>query len=294
MHVHSAKCGCARISVHASMRQDPTRTTLIRRRYEADLVRRFQRVRKAIRETVQAEDGFGLKANSRFDFPRSADKIDAFMRWLEDMERQDILEVSRGMPISTAASTSWQNVYINSAYQKGIAQAAGLMRSQGAEIEQRWIDAGFLRPIHADRIGIIYTRAYNELEGITDAMDQQISRVLAQGLAEGRSPKSIADDLVDRVDKIGITRARMMARTEIIGAHAEATLNSYEEAGVEGVDLLEEFATAGDAQVCPKCRELAAAGPYTLGEARGLIPAHPRCRCAWLPIVKDASGIVLR
>ena len=294
MHIHSANCGCGSLHAHAAARRDPTRTTLIRRRYEADLVRRFMRLRKAIKELVGKENAFGLSTNQRFDFPRSSDKVDAFMRWLEEMERAGILETTRGTSLSTAAHSSWQNVYILSAYQKGIAHAAGLMQSAGADIERRWIDGAFLRPIHADRVGLIYTRAYRDLEGITDAMDQQISRILAQGLADGRHPEDLADDLADRVDKIGITRARTMARTETIAAHAEGALNTYEEAGLEGVDLLEEFATAEDNAVCPICEELAKKGPYTIDEARGLIPAHPNCRCAWLPIVKDARGIVLR
>jgi len=41
--------------------------------------------------------------------------------------------------------------------------------------------------------------------------------------------------------------------------------------------------TAGDDKVCDECDDIAAAGPYDLDEARGLIPAHPNCRCAFVP-----------
>lgn len=44
--------------------------------------------------------------------------------------------------------------------------------------------------------------------------------------------------------------------------------------------------TAGDDDVCPICEEIADAGPYTIDAARGLIPAHPRCRCGFIA-VKD-------
>ena len=306
MHVHSKHCGCS-FHVHrtladglrsnVSLRRDPTRTTTIRQRYEKDLVRRFKVLRKAIKDLVGKEDAFGLRTNIRtnakFDFARSSDKVSAFMDWLETMERQGILEVSRGTRLASAAQGAWQNVYILSAYQKGLAQAAGLMRNAGADIEQRWIDAAFLRPIHADRVGLIYTRVYRDLEGITDAMDQQMSRVLAQGLSEGRGPNDIANDLADRVDKIGITRARALARTETISAHAEATLNTYEEAGLEGVEVLSEFTVTDDNVLCPICEDLAGT-EYTIEEARGVIPVHPNCRCAWLPVVQDARGVVLR
>jgi len=41
--------------------------------------------------------------------------------------------------------------------------------------------------------------------------------------------------------------------------------------------------TAGDDRVCSDCEDIAADGPYELDEARDLIPAHPNCRCAFIP-----------
>ena len=85
----------------------------------------------------------------------------------------------------------------------------------------------------------------------------------------------------------------MLTRTEVINAHAEATLNSYVEAGLEGVTVNAEYTTAGDDKMCPKCVALQGR-PYTIDEARGLIPQHPNCRCAWSPVVVDPQGVVLR
>lgn len=283
------------------MRRDPTRTLTIRAKYEADLVRRFRKLKALVREAVGKQDALALRTFQkvpgdfpRFDFGTSSDKVDGFMKWLEDQEYAGILEVSRGVPLKNAASASWQNVYLRSAYQKGLAQAAGMMRADGVEVSDRWVDAGFYRPIHADAVGLIYTRAYTDLEGITDAMDQQISRVLAKGLAEGAGPMELADDLADRVEAVGVSRARVLARTETIAAHAEATLNTYDEAGLEGVQVMAEFATADDDQVCPECQALEKLGAVPIDEARGVIPVHPNCRCAWLPIVPDAKGMSLQ
>jgi hypothetical protein len=85
-----------------------------------------------------------------------------------------------------AGARAWQDVYLQTAYQAGIQQAASNIRSQGATDEPSWVQAAFLRPMHADRAGLIYTRAYGELKGITDRMSAAISRTLAQGIAEGR------------------------------------------------------------------------------------------------------------
>ena len=52
------------------------------------------------------------------------------------------------------------------------------------------------------------------------------------------------------------------------------------EAGLEEVDVL----TAGDENVCPICEDISDSGPYDLDTAEGLIPAHPACRCAFVPV----------
>ena len=41
--------------------------------------------------------------------------------------------------------------------------------------------------------------------------------------------------------------------------------------------------TAGDDDVCPVCEGIAEDGPYTINRARSLIPAHPKCRCVFVP-----------
>lgn len=281
------------LHIHAELKRDPTRTTTIRQRFEQEASRRFRKLKGRIRQQIIELDGFGLKANrGRFEFTRSDEKVASFMEWLRTAQREEILEVRQGVPQNVAARQAWTSLYIESAYQKGIAQAGARLRKAGARVDDRWINSAFNRPIHADRVGLAYIRAYDQLEGITQAMDQQISRELAQGLAEGLNPTEIARRINNRVDKIGRTRARVLARTETISAHSEGSLNAYQEAGVEGVDVEAEFATAGDARVCPECEALEGE-TRPLDKARGLIPVHPNCRCAWIPVVKNGSGIEL-
>lgn len=221
------------------------------------------------------------------------------MTWLHEQEVANGLTVRPGATVRSSASNAWTATYVESAYQRGLNSAASKLRGAGASVSGRWVEAAFRRPIHADRLGIAYTRAFSELKGITDAMDQQISRVLAEGLSRGAGPLDIARGIVDRVDLArgivdrvdkAVTRARMLARTEVINAHAEASLNAYQEAGLSGVQVEAEWLTAADA--CPLCVELSEK-TYTLEQARGKIPAHPNCRCAFAPLVRGGSGIEL-
>lgn len=283
-------------AIRRKYKYDPTKTLVLRSKFCQQMRVRFNNLKVAMRKSIVDLDGFGLKANKieprRFDFARDSDKVAGFMEWLEQAELDGILEVLRGTPMSSAAEQSWMNVYIDTAYNKGIRDAGMAMRAAGGNVSDRWMDAAFNQPINADRVGLIYTRAYNDLEGITDAMDQQISRALANGLANGDGMMDIADELTSMVDDIGEVRAEMLARTEVIAAHAEGALNSYEEAGIEGVSILAEWATAQDDAVCPLCDEREGE-EISIEEARGQIPLHPNCRCAWLPVVSDGSEINL-
>lgn len=303
-------CGCPVHDAAVRRSKDPTGLTVARRRYEREMVRRFTALKRAIRQAIVTLDVLGLKqANNAtasmfkstyggrggrmtrdaapvlapgiFANARRSDKIASFMQWLYEAEQEGILDIIVGTPVSTAASTAWQNVYIDTAYQKGIRDAYSRLSTNG-----KFFRASFNDPVHADAAGLIYTRAYNGLVGITDAMDTAISRTLAQAMLEGRGAAETASALENAVDGIGITRARTLARTEMTSAYAEATLNAYEEMGVDGVEVEVEFGTAGDDSVCPECEELEGK-TFTIDESRGVIPVHPNCRCAWLPVVSD-------
>jgi SPP1 gp7 family putative phage head morphogenesis protein len=262
-----------------------------------------------INQAIIQNDVFGLKSRQigdgaakvmmdaaapperAFEFSRSSDKVTQFMAWLTQQQDNLILGVTHGVDIASSSDSAWTNLYIELAYTSGLSGAASKMRKEGASVASSWVNTAFQRPIHADRVGLAYTRTFSELDGITKTMDQQISRVLAQGIAEGRGPFDIARQINERVDKIGRTRSRMLARTEVINAHADASLNAYQEAGLEGVEVEAEWLTAADP--CPKCEEAARGGPYTISVARGLIPLHPNCRCAWAPKVVNGTGIEL-
>lgn len=282
------RCACHGLTVNAR-RMDPTRTTGVRRRFEAQMTKRFRALKGQINRYLLEQDALSLRVN--FTFRTSPEKIAGFMAWLRKQQSAGILGIHEGASVESAARSAWTNVYVSSGYTEGVNRAATQLRKSGATVDQRWIDAAFARPIHADRLGIAYTRTFSELKGITDAMDRAISRELARGLAEGWAPQKIASAINGRVDAVGLTRARVLARTEVINAHAEATLNSFQEAGVSGVEVEAEILTTAGA--CPECEALEGKS-FTIEEARGIIPVHPNCRCAWAPVVKGGTGITLK
>lgn len=287
------------LKINNAFRIDPTRTKTLRRRFGAEMNKRFRKLKGDIRTSIVDNDCFGLKEQGfttlapaeyrEFDFTRSSDKVDGFMAWLREQEELEILEIiERRSLLGEIITEPWTNNYIRVAYEKGVIRAGQELRKLGYEIPEYIIGGSLLNaPIHADAVGLLYTRALSELRGITEAMDQQISRLLSQGLAEGQYPYNIAKVLNDRVDKIGITRAKMLARTEIVRAHHNATINEYKSWGIEGVKVQAEWLISG-IDTCPICLGFASGGKnndgvYTLDEILPLIPAHPNCLCAAIP-----------
>jgi len=232
----------------------------------------------------------GLKINApiptrAFEFNTSAQKVRGFMSWLQQQVDAGILEIHKGPERTFVGAQRWNNVYIESAFKRGLERGDKELRKAGFKVIDKgpgWLGASLNSPINADRIGLLFIRNFEELKGITSTMSQQIGRILAQGMAEGRGARELARQINNRVSKIGITRARTLARTEIIQAHHQAMINTYREAGVQGVTVLAEWATAGDERVCEDCESLEGR-VFTLDEIDSMIPLHPQCRCVALP-----------
>jgi len=279
-HVHNA----------TELNDDQTSTKMIRKQYSADMYKRFRTLKGLIRDTIQKFDALNLKdmgvtlaeAAKNFMFTQDARKVQAFMDWLDQAESDEILEIIRYDQGRVAQRKAWQNVYVRRAYEKGIKHANRQLSQAGQAIPEETMQQVFNKPIHADALGVLYTRNFNELQGITQAMNQQISRELASGFAQGQNPRKIAGAINDRVDKVGITRARTLARTETIRAHAISTKNRYKEYGVQKVNYI------WGRGPCPTgiCPDHAAGGPYKIGNApMPVADTHPNCTCTLNPVV---------
>jgi SPP1 gp7 family putative phage head morphogenesis protein len=284
--------------------QDPTHTIGLRTRWRIDMSRRFRVIMRMIRKRI-VEDNFldpdiitvNIVTNKKkFVYRRSNDKLTEMMRWLLQGIEENILEVEFAPGTAPVGRNMrpWTDAYVHSAYRKGLERNRMDLRARGVDIPEtgtpfgtRPITAGLSQPIHIETLELIYTRVFSDLKGITEAMSQQMSRVLARGMVDGLSPDSIARNMVDRVDKIGLTRAKLLVRTETVNAFNTARLNDIELAeNFAEDDLLVQWITARDERV--RDRHRARHNKiYTVEEARSMI-GEPNCRCTtvvWIPSV---------
>jgi len=204
---------------------DPTRTSMIRRHFVSEMQRRFNALARAVRKLVVTEDAFGLRIspmmilqeNQAWRFATDSGKIDAYKKWLQKEVDSKILNVS-------GTGDPWTSTYVESGYKKGVQRAYTDVNKKFdfySDTRQQFLQDAFNSPEMLSKVRLLQTRAFEELKGVTAAMSQQMGRILSDGLIKGEGPAKIARALTDNIKKITRTRANVIARTEIIHAHAE-------------------------------------------------------------------------
>ena len=294
-------------------RFDPTRTTVLRNAFAREMKRRFKELEKVIWQAIVVEDCFGLNPGLRthqmatpgraaFAFARSDAKIAEFMRWMNTQVEAGILTAKDLEQVGASISGAWTNKYVYDSYKRGMIRARYELQKAGfgvPSIDQTGgAEISMGTPFHMDRLGVLYSRVFSELKGITQAMDSQISRVLTQGIMDGDNPRRLARSLLATINGAGMgdlairdtlgrfipaaRRAGMLARTEVIRAHHQATIQEYKNWGLSGVTVRAEWSAVGDSETCEKCASMNGR-VFTLAEIQGMIPAHTHCRCIAIP-----------
>jgi SPP1 gp7 family putative phage head morphogenesis protein len=298
----------------------------LRNAFVREMNRRFVLVARTVTKAVAEEDVFGLSQTNTltvnqntpgsraFSFRTKDQKIQAFLQWLRTLEDTVILEMAQSAQYGTWTNVPWFHLYLAKAFDQGTRRADQEMQKAGLGLVIPTLDGQvFLNVVALEKLRVLFTRAFTDLRGITNSMDEQISRILAQGLFEGQSPITLArminSAIIGGGDTLGLDikyinkqgnqvsyfmsgkrRAEILARTEIIRAHHIANITEYRKWGLQGVFVLAEWSTAGDDRVCESCGSLQGR-IFTLDEIEPLIPLHPQCRCIALPYVDKTKTI---
>lgn len=252
----------------ASEQLDPTRTTVLRAQLVSTINRRWNAVMQQARREIQEGRAYD---------------IGTFMAWLRRTIEREVFEDN---------GAAWIEPYLRQAFIRGMRHAD---RSLGLDPEQ----IPGVPPIELDgqfnfapAVATIAVAAAVQLRGAADETLVQVRRALAAVSIGGGGLGPMVEAVLDRIAKIGRTRSRVWARTKIIGTFAEASLIRYEYFGIDQVNGQAEFRTAGNycsggaegPCVCEECEGLEGR-IFSLAEARGVIPVHPQCHCAWLPVI---------
>ena len=258
---------------------DPTRTLTLRNKAVAEITRRFKQLNRLIIESVKDNKIFLDNAQAlkkeEFIFLRDGDKLKKFDAWLQGAISEIILS---GSVRKDDPNINWLLAYIDTAYRKGIKKSTSVMLQRlGKNVIPDLINLVNLPP-HARAMELIFTRDFDQLKGITEAMSQQISYIISEGILQGENPNDMAKRITDRVEKIGITRAKLLARTEVINAFNLARINNVDAySDFLGEEVVFRWISGVDARVRDTHRERNNKF-YSKEKVTPLI-GEPNCRC---------------
>jgi SPP1 gp7 family putative phage head morphogenesis protein len=230
-------------------------------------------------------ESYGASTNkTSLTFGRNEEKRTEFMNWLREQVNKGLIEIGEYEQIGKGIEAEWTNKYITDTYKRK--QSPGSI-------------GGFF---HIDRVGLLFTRTFSDLPGVTDAMDLVISRILAQGIADGDGYDVLARKIETAINEtglgdLGITdstgqyisakrRIKMLVQTEMTRAFHLASIQQERNWAELGIIVQMEWMTAGDRKVCDQCNALEGK-IFSLDEIENMIPFHPECRCLALPYLKE-------
>ena len=259
-HVHDVKEG---------HRTDPTGTRKIRAQYNSAMRGRLRRFTATVRRTL-IENRF-LQSEAATQLTPSA-RINLLMSMVNPV-------------MDRAFATLDPNASLGKAYRKAVLDTA-------KEID-RTVPLRTLLETRQSQ----YTRSrrvnYNRQAHRRLAKDLQRDIKAHVKSALKANPKlrgkELSGVIADRVKKVGVNRARVIAATETVAMYADGTLDALQAEGYTHVSAEVEFTTASDSKVCPLCIELEGT-VWPAADARGIIPRHPSCRCRWRPIARTSGN----
>lgn len=295
---------CAHISIYSggdkSFRHDPTRTSTLRNVFVRAVNKRFNSLNAEIKRVLIEKDVFGIEIQTNainkkaFASLSDGDKIDAFVTWLRLESEAKILQKYK----SGYSETNWFDSYVDSIYRTGLLRGRAELRKAGYDVPViSSIEQELALKYNKNRLNLLYTTFYNNLQTITDDLASHVSKILADSFIKKDSNKVIAKKISDVITGTKNTkltkllgkyvaiknRAEILVRTETTRIHHLATIQEYRNAEVESVAVLGEFATMKDDKVCSICAGFDGT-ILTLEEAETLIPIHALCRCMVLPV----------
>lgn len=262
-----------------------------RREFETVTHNKFVVLRREIRKLLVEDDVYGItprtpsgEVSAMFNARTGEwanvseqEKLTLFREWLRDLMatgEASIVDGYHGPYIESAHLRGMQSVELSLELTTEADGLAGVFSTD---------PASFAAPKRYDSVERFYAKTLNLMQGLTDDVGKQMTDILSTGFIEGRHSRVIAARMSRALIGLEKKRAIVIAQTEMARAYAEGQLDGFEAARVDTVQLFAEWSTAGDDRVCPKCQPMDGK-ILKIEEARGLIPLHPRCRCAWIPI----------
>jgi len=184
-----------------------------------ELERRIFELFDGIQSAQVNAEGYGYQYD--FSAQRAASISDEIQRILDEV-----------MLDGADYNRLWIGVDVGGSYEAGMRLAQGNLANMSADYAaQRTISDILYSEPYMRRLGIAYSSTYSDWRGLSDQGRAQLASVITEGIATGKSPSGVKDDIVKRLD-VSHSYAKQLAQTEITGALRKARQDEATEANV--------------------------------------------------------------
>lgn len=191
--------------------------------------------------------------------------------------------------------------YYNSAY-KIITKTCGDYYGTGYDNTDQLIDLALDVEENARRVTItelkkltpdpnaiefMKNHAFEQVKGFSNSVLEALRSKLGESLVSGKIDKNQVRSMVADILNSSVSRADMIAQTELSLAYNSGVLARMREFNaVSGKKMLKYWhGFKFSVSTCTYCRPRIAT-IYDIDDNTEHLPAHPRCRCVWLPFVE--------
>lgn len=162
-------------------------------------------------------DGYGYQYD--FSAQRAASISDEIQRILDEV----LLE-------GDSFNQFWMGIEVSSSYEAATRIAQGNLASMSADYAaQRAIADILYSEPYMRRLGIAYSSTYSDWRGLSDQGRSQLASVITEGIATGKNPSGVTEDIAKRLD-VSKSYAKQLAQTEITGVLRQARRDEAGEA----------------------------------------------------------------
>ena len=137
----------------------------------------------------------------------------------------------------------------------------------------------------------LLNRTFKTSQNTLNRVDGQLNQIISDGYREGKGINKVAADVTKRFDQLSSWEAKRIARTEINTSHNVATVDTYQDMGVEYTqwiaandDRTRDSHVEVDGEIIPMGASYSNGLKYP-GDMTGPIEEWINCRCSNAPFV---------
>jgi SPP1 gp7 family putative phage head morphogenesis protein len=126
-----------------------------------------------------------------------------------------------------------------------------------------------------------------KVKGVADTTKDEIRALVGQATQEGWSPADLASAIRAHGVTASASRAHLIAVTETASAYSAGSVLAYQDSGV--VSGKQWIITDDACEICAPLADKIVALDESFADGIDYPGAHPACRCAIAPVLRDSS-----